>query len=97
MPENIVSLENLDTALQKELNQLIQILPARHQEDGDLRRLLAFRLKLDGFNPTRSYIVRKLREMNACGFGGRMYDYLKDDQGKNSCSDKNPMFADKIP
>jgi hypothetical protein len=97
MPQNIVSLENLDPALQKDLNRLMQIVPARHQEDGDLRHLIAFRLKLDGITPTRSYIVRKIREMNACGFSGRMYDYLKDDQGHNSCSDENPMFADDIP
>jgi hypothetical protein len=97
MSEKIVSLEKRDAALQKDLDRLLQIVPARHQEDQDLRRLLAFRLKLDGFTSTRTYIVRKIREMNACGFSGRMFDYLKDDQAENSCNGQHPGFADNIP
>lgn len=97
MPEKIVLLEKRDAALRKDLDQLVQIVPARHQEDGDLRRLIAFRLKLDGFPATRSYIVRKIREMNACGFSGRMFDYLKDDQAENTCSAQKPGFGDDIP
>jgi hypothetical protein len=97
MSDKIVSLEKRDAALQKDLERLVQILPARHQEDGDLRHLIAFRLKLDGFTPTRSYIVRKIREMNACGFSGRMFDYLKDDQAENACRAQHPGFTDNIP
>jgi hypothetical protein len=97
MPEKIVSLEKRDAALQKDLDRLMQIVPARHQEDGDLRRLIAFRLKIDGFTPTRSYIVRKIREMNACGFSGRMFDYLKDDQAEKTCEVQKPGFSDHIP
>jgi hypothetical protein len=97
MPEKIVSLEKRDAALQKDLDRLMQIVPARHQEDGDLRRLIAFRLKIDGFTPTRSYIVRKIREMNACGFNGRMFDYLRDDQAEKTCEAQKPGFSDHIP
>ncbi|MCG6907026.1 MAG: hypothetical protein LJE63_10420 [Desulfobacteraceae bacterium] len=97
MPDKIVSLEKRDAALQKDLERLLQIVPARHQGDGDLRQLIAFRLKIDGFTPTRSYIVRKLREMNACGFSGRMFDYVKNDQAENTCRDQKPGFSDNIP
>lgn len=97
MPEKILSLEKRDAALQEDLDRLLQIVPARHQEDGDLRRLVAFRLKIDGFTPTRSYIVRKLREMNACGFSGRMFDYLKNDQAEKTCGAQKPGFSDNIP
>jgi hypothetical protein len=97
MSDKIVSLENRDAVLQKDLERLLQIVPSRHQQDGDLRRLIAFRLKIDGFTPTRSYIVRKIREMNACGFSGRMFDYLKDDQAEKNCRSQKPGFSDNIP
>lgn len=97
MSDKIVSLEKRDAALQKDLERLLQIVPSRHQQDGDLRRLIAFRLKIDGFTPTRTYIVRKIREMNACGFSGRMFDYLKDDQAEKSCRSQKPGFSDNIP
>jgi hypothetical protein len=35
--------------------------------------------------------------MNACGFSGRMFDYVKNDQAENTCRDQKPGFSDNIP
>ena len=61
--------------------------PARHREDERLVRILAFRLKVDGFETTKDFVSRKLIEAERCTFRGLLYDFLKDDEESRACQE----------
>ena len=56
MPDKIVSLEKRDAALQKDLERLLQIVPARYQGNGDLRQLIALPAENRMGSPPRAAI-----------------------------------------
>ena len=85
MTAEIIELENINEAARIDLNKLMLLVPPEQREDQDLKRLLLFRLKLDGLHTTRGYLVEKTREADRCGYTGRIYDYLKDDFESRVC------------
>jgi len=85
MAHNVIAIETLDGADKEALQKLMLLVPPDQRQDKDLLRLLAFRLKLDGFTATRQYLVRKTRDADQCVFTGRLYDYLKDDLEEQKC------------
>jgi hypothetical protein len=66
------------------------MVPDRDKDDIDLKRLLAFRLRVDGEAATSEYLMRKVRDMIQCAFRGRLYDFLKDDEVSGHCSSSKP-------
>ncbi len=88
MSTKIVTLEDLPGPHNQELKKLMLLVPPKQRDDSDLTRLILFRLKLDGFEQTRAYLVEKLRAADGCSFNGRLYDYLKDDVQENECKEE---------
>jgi len=85
MGQKLYSIENLSGQDHDDLEKLLLLVPPKQRQDLQLRRLLLFRLLIDGFEITRSYMVDKTRAADRCGFSGRIYDYLKDDDIERSC------------
>jgi hypothetical protein len=72
------------------LQRIWRMVPKRDKEDIDLKRLLAFRLRVDGEAATSEYLMRKVRDMIQCAFGGRLYDFIKNDEISSSCPPTKP-------
>lgn len=85
MSDNIISLEDHPGTNPKDLKKLLLLISPDQRDDVELQRLMLFRMKLDGFDRTRSYLVEKLRDAEACGFKGRLFDYLKNDTEEKAC------------
>jgi len=85
MGEKLYSIEDVSGPEQDNLEKLLLLVPPKQRQDLQLRRLLLFRLLIDGFQATRSYLVDRTRAADRCGYSGRIYDYLKDDDIERSC------------
>lgn len=90
MTEKIISIDSGDGPHQMILQRICRMVPDRDKDDIDLRRLLAFRLRVDGEAATSEYLMRKIRDMIQCAFHGRLYDFLKDDTISSQCRSSNP-------
>jgi hypothetical protein len=84
--EKIISIESTGGPYQALLNNVLRMVPDRDKEDLELKRLLAFRLRIDGESATREYLMRKIRDMIQCTYHGRLYDFIKNDTLANGCS-----------
>jgi len=85
MSADIIPIEEHPAMRSEDLKKLLLLVPPKQRDDIDLQRLILFRLKLDGLDSTRAYLVEKFRAADSCGFSGRLYDYLKDDTAENNC------------
>ena len=88
MEEKIIRVEKQATVDQQALHQLLMRVPPRHREDERLVRFLAFRLKVDGFEATKTFLARKVIEAERCTFRGLLYDFLKDDEARSTCEER---------
>ena len=85
MREKIIHLEDKDSLLSAQLEGIIRMVPDRDKTDQSLRRLLAFRLRIDGEDRIRQYLMRKIRAAIDCGYTGNFYDFIKDDLKEQEC------------
>ena len=85
MTDTLISIDDSLSDQAEDLQKLMKLVDPHQREDKDLARLLMVRLKLDGLERTRGYLVQKTRAADSCGFNGRLYDYLKDDVEERTC------------
>ncbi|CAB5123938.1 hypothetical protein D3OALGA1CA_2765 [Olavius algarvensis associated proteobacterium Delta 3] len=85
MGETVYSIEDVSGPERDDLYKLLLLVPPKQRQDLQLRRLLLFRLRIDGFDRCRTYLVNRTRSADRCGFTGRIFDYLKDDDIEGSC------------
>ena len=76
----IISIESIRGPFQGVLRNVMRMVPERDRKDIELQRLLAFRLRIDGENATREFLMRKIRDMVQSSHQGRLYDFLNDYQ-----------------
>lgn len=92
--DKIISIDTGDGPHQMILQRIWRMVPDRDKDDIDLKRLLAFRLRVDGEAATSEYLMRQIRDMIQCSFHGRLYDFLKDSEISRQCrsnkSDNGP-------
>ncbi|MGD8368576.1 MAG: hypothetical protein PVG78_13130 [Desulfobacterales bacterium] len=93
MQKDIIDIDNLPGEQRDRLEQLMLLVPPSDRDDMRLRRLLLFRLRLDGFPTTRGYLVDKVRSADRCRFFGSFYDYLKDDVEEKACFEEGERNA----
>ena len=86
MDEKIISIELAEGPYQLVLKRIWRMVPDRDKDDLALKRLLAFRVRVDGEAVTSEYLMRKIRDMIQCAYKGRLFDFLKDDSVANGCS-----------
>ncbi len=77
MGDKIISIESADGPHQLVLKRIWRMVPDRDKDDLELKRLLAFRLRVDGEAVTSEYLMRKIRDMIQCAYKGRLFDFLK--------------------
>jgi hypothetical protein len=82
----IIDIEETEGQFQIEFQRVMRMVPDRDRGDENLRRLVAFRLRTDGENATRDYLIAKIREMIQCADNGCLYDFLKDDTRRKACN-----------
>ncbi len=82
MPDKIIYIEKLNQN-KKQISSLLDMVPQSQRKDKKLQRLLAFRLKLDGFSVTQQYLEDKLEKINNFFYVGDLYNFLKNDIEEN--------------
>jgi hypothetical protein len=83
--DKVISIESVAGPHQIILQRIWRMVPDRDKSDLDLKRLLAFRVRVDGEAATSEYLMRKIRDMIQCAHKGRLYDFLKDDAIASGC------------
>jgi len=83
--DNIITIENGGEHFRSLLLNVMRMVPEKDKGDVALKRLLAFRLRTDGENATRAYLMHQVRTMIQCAYKGRLYDFLKDDEQSRAC------------
>lgn len=85
LPESLVGSDKIA------LDRLLSLLPPQDRSDLKLRRFLIFRMKIDGEDVTKGYILRKLEDIEKKGFSGSFYEFVGKGQGADMVlSDKQP-------
>ncbi len=90
MADNIISIESGTGPNQAILRRILRMVPDKDRHDSELKRMLAFRLRIDGEGATSEYLMRKIRNMIQCAYHGRLYDFLKDDEVERECLPSDP-------
>ena len=85
MTDKLIGLETRGNLIRGDLQKLMLLIPSTQQDDIRLKRLLAFRLKVDGFEATRRYLLNKMRRASLCTYTGNLYDFMKDDLEERAC------------
>lgn len=85
MADNVIGLEDLKEPLLPAFQRLMGLIPVKQREDVFLQRLVAVRLNLDGEDPTREYLLRKIEHAVQCNYTGSLFDFLKDDHEETAC------------
>ena len=91
MGDKIISIESAEGPHQLVLKRIWRMVPDRDKDDLDLKRLLAFRLRVDGEAVTSEYLMRKIRDMIQCAYRGRLFDFLRGDGEANGCLPSSPF------
>ena len=90
---------NLENVLQRDnkesFDRLIGLFDRHDRKDDDLRKIVAFRLKLDGEEVTREYLLKKIDTARQCDYSGRFYDFIKNDEEEKRCGIKSSSFPDE--
>jgi len=74
--QKVISIESVGGPYRGVLRDVMRMVPDRDKEDIDLKRMLAFRLRIDGEGATREFLMRKIRDMIQSTHKGRLYDFL---------------------
>ena len=94
MEDKVITIDSDGGPHQMILQRIWRMVPDKDKDDIDLKRLLAFRLRVDGEAATSEFLMRKIRDMIQCAFRGRLYDFIKDNEiagrCKSSKSDSGP-------
>jgi hypothetical protein len=85
MSAKLIAIEELEGPLKELLQRVMRLVPSKDKADLKLRRLVAFRLRIDGETSTIEYLNRKAREAAHCFYTGSFYDFIKDDVKKQEC------------
>ena len=79
MSDKVISLDNRPGPFQMIFQRIMRMVPDRDRSDPQLRRLLAFRLSLDGEDATRAYLMRTIRDAIQENYTGRLYEKMAGD------------------
>ena len=79
MSDKIISLDNRPGPFQMVFQRVLRMVPDRDRNDPQLRRLLAFRLSVDGEDATRAYLMRTIRGAIQESYTGRLYERMAHD------------------
>lgn len=85
MTDNVIRITDKDGSIDMLLERIMRMVPDRDKNDQNLRQLLAFRLRLDGEERIRDYLMQKIRAAIKCGYIGSFYDFIKDDLKEQEC------------
>ena len=85
MPSKVIFPEGIEGPIHDAFIRLMKLIPDEQRTEIKLQRLIAFRLKLDGEDLTRGYILKKIEHAAECQYAGNLYDFMKDDRIEMSC------------
>lgn len=91
MTQKVIFPENLIGEDLEQLQRLMGILPPKDRSDAKLKRFLVFRLRIDGEETTRNYLLKGLSRYRETAFKGSLYEYLSDGGGGAEDGFKNTV------
>ena len=85
MSDKVISIEERDGPFQSVFQRIMRMVPDRDRTDVRLRRLLAFRLQVDGESAMKEFLIQKIRNYIKCADPGTFYDFIKNDLKEKAC------------
>ncbi len=85
MAGKVISIETSQGPFKLVFTRVMRMVPDRDKQDKSLQRLIAFRLKNDGEEVTRQFIISKIRDMVQCSYSGRLYDFIRNNEKQADC------------
>ena len=85
MTEKVIRIETNDRPLGVSLERVMRMVPERDKQDPNLKRLLAFRLRVDGEDRLREFLMKRIRAAIACAYTGSFFEFIRDDLKANEC------------
>lgn len=76
--DKVFLIESVNGPYKVLLQNVMRMVPDRDKSDVALQRLIAFRLRIDGENATRQFLMHNIQDMIQSAFKGRLYDFLTD-------------------
>jgi len=62
----------------RSFQRLMELVPAKDRTDIKLKRFLVFRMKIDGEEATRAFLLNGIEHARDADFNGTLYEYLVD-------------------
>jgi len=78
MTQKIIYPEDMMGGENQAFQRLLALVPAEERTDTKLKRFLAFRLRIDGEDATRAYLLKGIEHARESAFKGTLYEYLMD-------------------
>ena len=100
MKDKVINIENEQGPFQMAFERIWRMVPDRDKKDQNLKRLLAFRIRVDGEAATSEYLIRKIREVIQSSHKGPLYDFLHRTQPGLAAPDSGtdpPDVAELVP
>jgi hypothetical protein len=78
MTQKVIFPENMFGEGSRSFQRLMELVPAKDRADIKLKRFLVFRMKIDGEEATRTFLLNGIEHARESAFNGTLYDYLVD-------------------
>jgi hypothetical protein len=76
MTQKIIFPEDMTGEENQAYQRLMALVPDKDQADIKLRRFLAFRMRIDGEEAARAYLIKGIEHARVSVFDGTLYEYL---------------------
>jgi hypothetical protein len=90
MADKVISLDTRPGPFQMAFQRILRMVPDRDRGDLRLRRLLAFRLGVDGEDATRAYLMRTIRDAIQEHDSSQLYQRLARGRAETGAGARQP-------
>ncbi len=84
MIEKIIFPEKMVGEDRRSFDRLMELVPLEDREDIKLKRFLVFRMKIDGEDAARAFLINGIEHAKESAFKGTLYEYLVDREAMNT-------------
>ena len=76
MTQKVIFPEEMIGEASLPFQRLMELVPAKERADIKLKRFLVFRMRIDGEETTRAFLMKGMEHARKSAFNGTLYEYL---------------------
>jgi hypothetical protein len=95
MTQKVIFPETMYGDGSRSFQRLMDLVPAEDRADIKLKRFLVFRMKIDGEDATRAFLMNGIAHARESAFNGTLYEYLMDREAMLSGNGLDSMPPDE--